>query len=135
MSNPSEGTVLHDEYLSQEELTTLKEILESQLANILEQSRAAVGHLTETREADPDHLDLAVTESNRDFTLRMADRERRLLGKIRKAIQRMNEGEYGVCESCGSPITFKRLMARPVATACIDCKTETEQLERRRRAF
>ena len=54
---------------------------------------------------------------------------------IRYALQRMEEGEYGACESCGEPITYRRLLVRPVATQCIDCKTQAEQLERRSRAI
>lgn len=124
-----------DEYLTKEELETLKGVLDEQLRDLLSQSREAVTTLTEVRETDADPLDLAVTESNRDFTLRMADRERKLLTKIRYALERMQNGEYGVCESCGAPITFGRLMARPVATLCIDCKTEAEQVEPKKRVF
>jgi DnaK suppressor protein len=126
---------MHDEYLTEEELNTLKAILEDQLREIMSLSREAVTELTEVREQDPDPLDLAVSESNREFTLRLADRERRLLSKIKYALERIQNGEYGACESCGAPITFKRLMARPVATLCIDCKTEAEQVESRKRVF
>jgi DnaK suppressor protein len=124
-----------DEYLSDEEVGTLKAMLDEQLASMLENSRENVHTLTETRESEPDPLDVAVTESNRDFTLRLADRERRLIGKVKHALQRMQDGEYGVCEACGEPITYGRLMARPVAAQCIDCKTEAEQLERRAQVF
>jgi DnaK suppressor protein len=124
-----------DEYLSAQEVQTLKAILEDQLRDILKESRDAVVDLTEVRDADADPLDIAVTESNRDFTLRMADRERKLLTKIRHALDRINEGEYGTCESCGAAITFGRLMARPVASLCIDCKTEAEQVEPKKREF
>ncbi|MCB9665414.1 MAG: RNA polymerase-binding protein DksA [Alphaproteobacteria bacterium] len=124
-----------DEYLSAEEITTLHDILQQQLAEILSESKEELHDLTEQREVDADELDLAVSESNRDFQLRLADRERRLLRKIQRALQRMQNGEYGVCESCGNPISFPRLMARPVASQCIDCKTEMEQLERPKRAF
>jgi len=124
-----------DEYLSNEEIGSLKKILEEQLESLMSQSRDAVSQLTEVRENDADPLDVAVTESNRDFTLRLADRERRLVGKIRYALERMHNGEYGVRESCGAEITFGRLVARPVATLCIDCKTEAEQVERRQRVF
>lgn len=127
--------MVNDEYLTEDELNTLKKILEDQLKDIMSQSRDAVTELTEVREQDPDPLDLAVTESNREFTLRIADRERRLLSKIKHALDRMANGEYGACESCGAAITFKRLMARPVATLCIDCKTEAEQVESRKRVF
>jgi DnaK suppressor protein len=126
---------MKDEYLTDEEVKSLKEILEDQLKEIMSLSKEAVTTLTEVREQDPDPLDLAVTESNREFTLRLADRERRLLSKIKYALERMQSGEYGTCESCGAAITYKRLMARPVATLCIDCKTEAEQVESRKRVF
>jgi DnaK suppressor protein len=129
------GTMPADEYLSKKEVESLRVILEEQLRELLSQSREAVTTLTEVRETDADPLDVAVTESNRDFVLRMADRERKLLSKIQHALERMQNGEYGVCESCGAPITYGRLMARPVATLCIDCKTEAEQIEPKKRVF
>ena len=127
--------MFRDEYLSEDEVGTLKTMLDEQLAGLLSQSKENVNQLTEVRENDADLLDLAVTESNREFALRLADRERKLLAKIKYALSRIQNGEYGVCEACGEPITYGRLMARPVATLCIDCKTEAEQVERRRRVF
>lgn len=126
---------MEDEYLTEDELKTLKGVLEEQLQSLMTQSRDQVNELVEVREQDADPLDLAVSESNRDFTLRLADRERRLVAKIRRALDRIQSGEYGACETCGEPITFGRLMARPVATQCIDCKTEAEQVERKKRVF
>jgi DnaK suppressor protein len=102
---------------------------------MMEKNREAVNSLTEVREQDPDTLDMAVNESNREFTLRLADRERRLMRKIRHSLECIGEGAYGTCENCGANITYKRLLARPVARLCIDCKTEAEQLEARRRVF
>lgn len=127
----SESNLPKDEYLSDEEVVALKRQLDEQLELIVSKSNEAVTKLTDSREAEADLLDLASTESNRDFTLRLQDRDRRLLSKLKKALLRIQQGEYGVCESCGAPITYKRLMARPVATFCIDCKTEMEQMERR----
>jgi len=127
--------MLKDEYLDSEQIAELKGILEKQLETLLNQSKDNVSQLVEQRETDADPLDLAVSESNRDFTLRLADRERRLVGKIRYALDRMPHGEYSVCEACGEPIGYGRLLARPVATQCIDCKTEAEQLETRKRVF
>ena len=124
-----------DEYLSTDEVATLHGMLAEQLGDLLKLSKEALTDLTDVRETDADALDLAVNESNRDFSLRLADRERRLMNKIRMALGRIQDGEYGSCESCGAPITFKRLLARPVATLCIDCKTEAEQLERRKKVF
>ena len=124
-----------DEYLSQDELENLNELLHKQMESLMEQSRQAIQQFTDVRANDADALDLAVTESNRDFSLRLADRERRLMNKIRHALQRIQDGEYGACESCGEAITHARLLARPVATLCIDCKTQAEQIETRRRVF
>ena len=117
-----------DEYLSSDEVMQLRTQLVRQAESILSNNRSAMAHLTEARAADADSLDLAVSESNRDFNLRIADRERRKLAKVRNALHRIHEGEYGVCERCGEAITFGRLTARPVATQCIDCKTQNEQL-------
>lgn len=124
-----------DEYLSEEQVNELHDILSKQLEDLIEQGKRAVQEVSEVREQESDELDIALNESNRDFALRMADRERRLLKKIRHSIEAINQGEYGTCESCGSEISYKRLLARPVARMCIDCKTEAEQLEGRRRYF
>lgn len=124
-----------DEYLSTEQVAELHEILTKQLDGLVEQGRKAVAEVSEEREQESDELDIAINESNRDFALRMADRERRLLKKIRHALESIQQGEYGTCESCGAEITYRRLLARPVARMCIDCKTEAEQLEGRRRFF
>src|SRR4051812_25864690 len=100
------ATYPDDEYLSAEELKVLWDILNQQLEEILSESREELHELTEVRELDADQLDLAVTESNRDFALRLADRERRLLKKIKNALTRIQNGEYGTCESCGAAITY-----------------------------
>ena len=80
----------------------------------------------------PDPTDQATMESDRDFDLRIRDRERRLIRKIDQAMVRINDGTFGMCESCGGQISVKRLQARPVTTLCIDCKTAQEIEERTR---
>jgi RNA polymerase-binding transcription factor len=80
----------------------------------------------------PDPTDQATMESDRDFDLRIRDRERRLIKKIDQAMSRIQDGTFGICESCGGPISSKRLQARPVTTLCIDCKTAQEIEERTR---
>jgi len=78
----------------------------------------------------PDPTDQASIETDRNFNLRIQARERRLIRKIEKAIQRLRDGEFGICEACGGDISVPRLQARPVTTLCIDCKHEQEQEER-----
>ena len=76
-----------------------------------------------------DEVDLASAEYDQAFLHRMRDREKGLLKKIAKALKRIEEGEYGECESCGNYIGYKRLTARPEADLCIECKEEQEMLE------
>lgn len=78
--------------------------------------------------ADP--LDAADEERDQGFTLRLRDREQKLRKKILRALEKLEEGTYGICEGCGEPIEEKRLLSRPVATLCIDCKEEEELKER-----
>lgn len=124
-----------DEYLTTEQLLELKGVLEEQLDRILGRTQDAVSTLTQEEETEADTLDIATNASNREFMLRLADRERRMLGKIKAGLARMADGEYGTCDGCGGAITYNRLLARPVANMCIDCKTEAEQLAPRRSAF
>ncbi len=114
-----------------EKLEQFRALLTERLQNLLEEAGAELRDLTDEQENLADSLDFASMESSREFNLRLRDRERILIRKIQEALRRIDTGEYGICENCGEEIGEKRLMARPVATWCIDCKTEAEQLERR----
>jgi DnaK suppressor protein len=81
----------------------------------------------------PDPTDRASMESNRNSELRIRDRERKLIFKIQEALQRLNDGEYGICQECGEEIGIERLKARPVTTLCIACKSNQEIAERKAR--
>lgn len=116
-----------------ERLEFFRNLLNERLRALLSEAGATLGDLTDEKENLADAIDLASMESNRDFQLRIRDRERVLIHKIKEAIARLDVGDYGTCVSCGNEIAEKRLMARPVATHCIDCKTELEQLERNTR--
>jgi DnaK suppressor protein len=78
----------------------------------------------------PDMGDQATAETDRNFMLRLRDRERMLLKKIEETIERIDNNDYGICEECENEIGIKRLEARPVTTLCIDCKTRQEEDER-----
>jgi DnaK suppressor protein len=81
----------------------------------------------------PDPTDRASLESDRNFILRIRDRERKLIAKIDEALRRLEDGTYGVCEECGETIGTARLKARPVTTLCIECKSAQEVGERKNR--
>ena len=80
----------------------------------------------------PDEMDSASSEVNLQFTGRLREREHGLISKIEAALAKIAEGTFGECRLCGEDIGVKRLKARPVAELCIECKSEQEQIERRR---
>ncbi len=96
--------------------------------NLLSEAESAMNALPE-QTIFPDLGDQATAETDRNFMLRLRGREQRLLNKIEDAIERIDLGSYGKCDSCDEGINFKRLLARPVATLCIECKTEQEEEE------
>jgi len=117
--------------MNQEKLIYFKRLLEGKLRALLEEAEKAVNGMGHERSEDfPDPTDRASLESDRNFQLRIKDRERKLIQKIKEALDRIEGGTFGTCESCGKPISEKRLMARPMTTQCIECKTADEQKER-----
>ncbi len=80
----------------------------------------------------PDLGDQASAEIDRNFMLRIKGRERKLIKKIEEAIERIDEGTFGICEKCGEDIDIRRIEARPVMTMCIECKTLQEEEEKLR---
>lgn len=107
-----------------------RKILQSQLDELLREAGRTVSEMTDEKTNFPDPTDRASLESDRNFELRIRDRERKLIMKIREAMERLDEGEFGICESCEEEIGDARLRARPVTTLCIDCKTEQERQEK-----
>jgi DnaK suppressor protein len=78
----------------------------------------------------PDMGDQATAETDRNFMLRLRSREQKLIKKIDDALDRIDNGTFGICDDCGTEINIKRLKARPVTTLCIKCKTQQEEEER-----
>ena len=105
--------------------------LERQRAALLSEAGEVLTH-RENPEALPDVSDQASAEVDQGFSMRIRDRERKLLKKIDEALERMNTETYGICEACGEEIPYKRLKARPVTTFCIECKTAQEEKEQAR---
>jgi DnaK suppressor protein len=113
-----------------EKLQFFRHLLTQKMNELLDEAEKTVSDMTTGKENFPDPNDRATLESDRNFELRIRDRERKLLVKIQEAIKRIDDGVFGMCEVCGGPISEKRLMARPVTTLCIDCKTKQEKIER-----
>lgn len=80
----------------------------------------------------PEMGDQASAEIDMNFMLKLKGRERHLLKKIDEALEKIENGTYGICDACGENINTKRLEARPVTNMCIECKTEQEEEEKLR---
>ena len=107
-----------------------KKKLEDMSRNILSEAEKTLTEMTGKNDTYPDPTDRASVESDRNFELRIRDRERKLLSKIRAALERIEGGTYGICEDCDEEISTERLEARPVTTLCVGCKTAQEQYEK-----
>ena len=116
--------------LKPEKLEAFRAMLIQKINELLTEAGKTVSEMTNGKENFPDPNDRASLESDRNFELRIRDRERKLIMKMQEAIKRIDDGTFGVCEACGGPISEKRLMARPVTTDCIDCKTKQEKIEK-----
>jgi RNA polymerase-binding protein DksA len=77
--------------------------------------------------AGQDQADMGATSFERDHELTVLNSERDKLAQIERALIAINEGTYGICESCGQPIGKMRLMAFPRATLCVTCKQREER--------
>ena len=106
--------------------------LDKQRAALLEEAGVTILQRPEL-ESFPDLSDQATAEVDQNFTLRLKEREQKLLKKIDDALDRMATHTYGICLRCGEEIPYKRLKARPVTTLCIECKTQQEREEKIRR--
>jgi len=113
-----------------EKIQFFRYMLNQKMSELLGEAEKTVTDMTTGKENFPDPNDRASLESDRNFELRIRERERKLLVKIQEAIKRIDDGIFGKCEVCNGEISEKRLMARPVTTLCIDCKTKQERMEK-----
>ena len=121
--------------MEKERLEFFKNLLNTKLEELLAEAGKTVTVMSSAKEETfPDPTDRASLETDRNFLLRVKDRERKLIAKIHEALQRINDGTYGICEICGEEISEKRLEARPVTTSCIRCKEEEEAQEKMRKS-
>ncbi len=116
--------------MKKEDLDYFKELLTNRLEELLYQADDTVSDMNDPKDNFPDPTDRASYEADRNFELRIRDREHKLIKKVKKALDRIENGTFGICEKCGDDIAIERLKARPVTTLCIECKTKEEALEK-----
>ncbi|HDD43932.1 MAG TPA: RNA polymerase-binding protein DksA [Candidatus Desulfofervidus auxilii] len=120
--------------MDKEKLEFFKQLLLKQREELLQHARQTMDSLSaEGEEVPADLADRASLETERNFLLRIRDRERKLIAKIDEALKKIENGTYGICELCGREIEEERLKARPVASYCIECKRKLEAMEKLQR--
>lgn len=119
-----------EEFMSPEQLAHFKGILEAWKRELMEEVDRTVHHMQDESANLPDPNDRATQEEEFSLELRTRDRERKLIKKIDKTIDRIDKDDYGFCDDCGVEIGIRRLEARPTATLCIDCKSLAEIKEK-----
>ena len=116
-----------------------KKDLDALQALLLEERKKILRHLEDLTDSSVEELDqqagdpadMASLEIHQSNLQKIGKREKYLLKKIEYALNKIKDGTYGECESCGEEISVARLNARPVAQLCIDCKTEQENSEKK----
>lgn len=117
--------------LTKKELKKFQELLEEKRKLVLDRARQMMseGMVLDTNDL-PDEMDLASSEYIQSFEFRLRGREKFLLSKLDLALKKIDDGSFGVCETCEEPIGKKRLEARPETSLCIKCKEDQEREER-----
>ena len=124
-------TMKKSEALKKSDLKRFQKILEDKREALVKAARESLQEdMTLDTNDLPDEMDLASSEYLQSFTFRLRGRERFFLEKIDQALKRIEDGSFGICESCEEPISVKRLEARPETTLCIRCKEDQERVER-----
>ncbi|WP_066017339.1 RNA polymerase-binding protein DksA [Endozoicomonas atrinae] len=119
-----------EEYMNEQQVAHFTKILQNWKQELMEEVDRTVNHMQDEAANFPDPADRASQEEEFSLELRTRDRERKLIKKINDTLSRIEEDDYGYCDSCGVEIGIRRLEARPTATLCIDCKTLAEIKER-----
>ncbi len=117
--------------LNKKELKKFQDQLQDKKKELLERARQMLsdGMALDTNDL-PDEMDLASSEYIQSFEFRLRGREKSLLSKLDLALKKIDEGTFGICETCEEPIGKKRLEARPETSLCIKCKEDQEREER-----
>ncbi|MFB1016249.1 MAG: DnaK suppressor protein [Alteromonadaceae bacterium] len=119
-----------EEYMNPAQEEHFKKILDAWRVQLREEVDRTVTHMQDEAANFPDPVDRAAQEEEFSLELRTRDRERKLIKKIEKTLQLIEDEDFGFCKSCDIEIGIRRLEARPTADLCIECKTLAEIKER-----
>ncbi len=119
-----------EEYMNEMQLEYFRLKLLGWKKELLAQSSDTLDDLRQGGLNQPDDVDRASLETDKSIDLRTKDRARKLILKIDAALERIEDGSYGYCEETGEEIGIGRLMARPIATLCVEAQERHERMEK-----
>jgi len=119
-----------EEYMCQEHQEYFRLKLVNWRDELVEESRETISNLQHEVRDVGDEAERATRETENSLELRTRDRYRKLIAKIDKALNSIEEGDYGFCEETGEDIGLARLEARPIATLCLDAQERWELRQR-----
>ena len=122
------------DYMNEAQQRFFRELLLAQRDDLQARIDAEFQALRE-QETNSDLADIGSAEEQRQWQLRLLEREKKLLDKIDDALELLARGEYGWCRETGEPIGLQRLLLLPTATLCIEAKEREELRERHQRAI
>jgi DnaK suppressor protein len=120
----------NEAYMSERQMAHFRGILSAWRQELMEEVDRTVHHMRDEAANFPDPADRATQEEEFSIELKTRDRERKLIKKIDQTLDRLDQEDFGFCDTCGTEIGLRRLEARPTATQCIDCKALDEIKER-----
>lgn len=121
---------INEKYMNDMQLKHFKCILEAWNNQLKNKINKTFVYMQDESLNFPDPIDRAVQEEEFNIKLRNRDRERKLIQKIKRTLKKIEDNNFGYCESCGVEIGIRRLEARPTANLCIDCKILAEIKEK-----
>ena len=122
---------LKEKYMCEKHKTFFKKRLTEWKTEIVRANNEALyNNSLDDNSASADIVDQASSYTEKNVEMRAINRQIKLIAKIDQAVKKIQDGTYGYCEETGEPIGIKRLIARPIATLCIDAQEKHEKEEK-----
>ena len=117
---------------SKEDLEMFRTLLTDERKKLILKARIAMesGNIALNKDEMMDEVDLASATVEQNLTFRLLDRDRKLLGEIEHAIEKLDDGEYGFCEGTGELIPKRRLELRPWTRHSVKYKEQLERMKK-----
>lgn len=115
-------------YMNENQLLFFRKRLKNWREELISSSKVFLESLKEMSLRKPDDVEASATQADMVLDFQARQRQRHLIEQIDYALSRIEDGEYGYCEMTGEEIGLKRLMARPVATLCVEVQERHERV-------